>query len=89
MAKLSVARAAAMWEAAKRDEAKVKADLDLAGDVLKQYFRRTGRSDYKGRISFAVLSRLQLDNDAVKRELGDRLPDFQRRITYEQLSLLK
>jgi hypothetical protein len=66
--------------------------LDAAGDVLKEHFRDSDDREYRsrhGRIGFAVTARLQLDTDKVRAELGDRLPDFQRRVTVETLSLLE
>jgi hypothetical protein len=36
-----------------------------------------------------VTARLQLDTEKVRAELGDRLSDFQRRVTVEILSLLE
>jgi hypothetical protein len=89
MAKLSVAEAAKIWIAEKRELNKRKARLDAAADVLKEHFRKTGRSNYKGQIGYAALSRVQLDTAKVKAELGPRLPDFQRSVFYEVLSLIE
>jgi hypothetical protein len=86
---VNVTEAARVWIEAKREMDRLKPQLEAAAEVLKEHFRKTGRATYRDRIGFATLSRLQLDTDKVKAELGARLPDFQRRITYDQLSLLK
>lgn len=86
---MSVAAAAQQWEAAKRAIDAEKARLDAAAEILKAHFRKTGRNEYKGRIAYSHGTRIQLDNAAVKAELGDRLPEFQRPVPYESLSLLK
>lgn len=89
MAKPTVAEAARSWEEAKREMERLKPQLERAAEVLKTHFRKTGRTDYRGKIGYAVTTRLQLDSVAVKTALGDRLGDFQRRVEIEQLSLLK
>jgi hypothetical protein len=89
---VNVSQAAAIWIEEKQEIERRKGRLESAAEVLKAHFRKTGKSKLKisaGVIGFAEASRLQLDTAAVKAELGDRLPDFQTRITYEQLSLLK
>ena len=86
---MSVAEAARTYEETKREMDRLKGQLESSSEVLKEYFRKNGKRDYKGRIGYAVLSRSQLDTAKVKAELGDRLEDFLRRISYEQLSLLK
>ena len=89
MSKLTIAEAARIWEEGKRELERIRPGMDVAADVLKTHFRKTGRKNYQGRIGFAVTTRVQLDNAAVKLELADRLDKFQRRIEIEQLSLLK
>ena len=87
---MTVAQAAKVWAEEKQEIEARKARMDAAADVLKDWFREHPKQrDYRGLIGFAVSSRLQLDTAKVKTELGDRLPDFQKRVTYEQLSLLK
>jgi hypothetical protein len=86
---MTVAEAAKLWEESKREAERIKPELERAAEVLKQHFRKTGRTGYRGKIGYAKTTRLQLDNAAVKAELGDRLGDFQRRVEIEQLSLLK
>lgn len=88
MAKLSVSRAADQWEQAKRKMLALQVELEEASGVLKDYFHRTERRDYKGRIGFSIQVQQRLDTSKVKAELGKRLPDFQRPVTYETLSLL-
>jgi hypothetical protein len=88
-ARMTVADAAEVWEGAKREAERLKPELERAAEVLKQHFRKTGRTDYRGKIGYAKTTRLQLDNATVKAELGDRLGEFQRRVEIEQLSLLK
>jgi hypothetical protein len=86
---MTVAEAADRWEEATRAVKALEAERAAAGEVLKAYFRKNGKRDYKGRIGFAVLSQTRLDTAKVKGELGDRLPEFQKTSTYEQLSLLR
>jgi hypothetical protein len=89
MAKLTVAKAADQWEAAKRKMQALQVELDAAAGVLKDYFRASNRRDYKGRIGYSLAVQHRLDTEKVKAELGKRLPDFQRPVTIESLSLLK
>lgn len=86
---VTVTEAAQVWEQAKRDERDAKTRLEAAGEVLKEYFRaRPNKRDWKGRIGFGVKSRRQLDTKAVRAELGDRAADFEKVVTWEELSLL-
>jgi hypothetical protein len=86
---MTVAEAAKTWEEGKLELERIRPAMDVAADVLKTHFRKTGRKQYQGRIGFAVTTRMQLDTAAVKRELADRLEKFQKRVEIEQLSLLK
>lgn len=86
---MGVEEAARVWAECKREEVLLRARMQAAAEVLLAWFRRTGKATYRGRIGYAVASRMQLDTAKVKAELGDRLPEFQRLVTYEQLSLLK
>lgn len=86
---MTVTEAAKVWLEEKPEIDRRTARMKAAAEVLKTYFEKTGKQDYRGKIGYAVLSRRQLDTDKVKAELGERLSDFQKRITYSQLSLLK
>jgi len=86
---MTVAEAAKVWEDGKRQLEKLKPQMDQAADVLKAHFRKSGKTDYRGRIGFAITTRLQLDTAKVKAKLGKKLGEFQRRVEIEQLSLLK
>ena len=87
---MTVPQAAKAWEEAKREIARLQPKLDTAAEVLKDHFRKPpDKRDYRGRIGYSVASRAQLDAARVKEELGDRLPEFQKTVTYETLSLLK
>lgn len=88
MPKITVAQAADRWEKAKRKLVELQTELDTTSDVLKEHFRKTGRHEYKGRISYSVQVQHRLDTAKVKAELGKRLPDFQKPVTIESLSLL-
>lgn len=87
--RMSVAEAARVFEDSKRAEQELKARLEVAGERLKEWFRESGKQDYRGRIGYSKASRTQLDTAAVKAELGERLPQFQKVVTYESLSVLK
>jgi len=86
---MNVTEAAKVWEDAKREIDRLKPSLEQAAGVLKEYFRANKKRDFRGRIGYAVSTRIQLDTTKVKAELGDRLADFQKRVDIEQLSLLK
>jgi hypothetical protein len=86
---MNVTEAAKVWENSKREIDRLKPQLDQAAEVLKEYFRANKKRDFRGRIGYAVSTRVQLDSAKVKAELGDRLSDFQKRVDIEQLSLLK
>lgn len=85
---MTVAKAADVYEETKREIDRLKPQLDAAAEVLKEYFRKSGKQTYRKRIAYAVLSRRQLDSRKVKAELADRLEEFEKRVTYETLSLL-
>jgi hypothetical protein len=86
---MNVTEAAKVWEDAKREIDRLKPELEQAAEILKAHFRGNKKRDFRGRIGYAVSTRLSLDTAKVKAELGDRLPDFQKRVDIEQLSLLK
>jgi hypothetical protein len=88
MAKLTLAQAAAQWIKAKRAERKIAAELKAAAEVLKDHFRSSGKHTYNDQISYAVTTRTTLDTDKVKAHLGARLPQYQRTVEVETLSLL-
>lgn len=81
-------KAAQIWEEEKREVEARTARLNAAADILKGWFRRTGKQTFRGRISYSMGSRLMLNTPKVKTELGDRLPDFQRRVSFETLTLV-
>lgn len=79
---LTVAEAADQWEAADRDAERAAALKKEAGPVLLKHFEKTGRLSYKDRIAVRQgADRTVLDQDAVKAFLGERLPEFQTRVT--------
>jgi|1186.fasta_scaffold08126_5 hypothetical protein len=79
---LTVAEAADQWEAADRDAERAAALKKEAGPVLLAHFEKTGRLSYKDRIALRQgADRTVLDTDAVKSFLGERLPEFQTRVT--------
>lgn len=89
MARMTLTEASRIFEEETLEIRARQARKDAAADVLKAWFRRTGKQTYRGRIGYAKLARRQLDTVAVKAELGDRLPEFEKVVDYEQLSLLK
>jgi hypothetical protein len=86
--KLTVSKAAENWIKAKELEAEAKALLEPAAEVLKAHLRKTGKP-FRNQIALSMGARTQLDQAAVKAELGDRLSKFQKRVTYEFLVLLE
>jgi hypothetical protein len=88
LTRMSVAEAADVWETTKRKVTKLQPELAAAAEVLKEHFRKTGKSDYKGRIGYSKGQRKQLDTDHVKLALFDQLDDFLKVVTYETLTLL-
>ena len=91
MAGMTLAKAARIWADTKRQLDELRPQLDAAAEVLKEHFRDCDEREYRsshGRIGYALTSRLQLDSAKVRAELGERLPEFQRRVPVETLSLL-
>jgi hypothetical protein len=79
---LTVAEAAEQWEAADRAAERAAALKKEAGPVLLAHFEKTGRVSYKDMIALRQgADRTVLDQDAVKAFLGERLPEFQTRVT--------
>jgi hypothetical protein len=79
---LTLAEAAEQWEAADRDAELAAARKKEAAPVLLAHFEKTGRLSYKDRIALRQgADRTVLDTDAVKEFLGERLPEFQTRVT--------
>lgn len=87
--KLSLAEAADQWEAAKREIGRQKPLLEEAAEVLEAHFEKTGRTTYKDRIALTTGARTVLDQPGVRAFLGSRLGEFQKRITFKSLTLLK
>ena len=85
---LTPTAAADQWKEAKRELDQVQGRLKAAEGILKEHFQKTGKQKFRG-IGYSQSSRLMLDNAKVKAELGDRLPDFQKRVPIESLSLLE
>jgi hypothetical protein len=86
---VTVAEAAKAYAKAKKDAKKAELVLEAAGEVLKAYHAKTGRSDYKGLIGFAQMHREVLDQKKVKAHLGSDLPKFMKPSDYVQLSVLR
>jgi hypothetical protein len=79
---LTVAEAADQFVDADLAMEAQKARKQEAAAVLKAYFERTGRTKYKHLVELRQGSdRTVLDQDAVKEFLGERLPEFQTRVT--------
>jgi hypothetical protein len=87
---MKVAEAADVWANATRELKRLESERETAAGVLKEWFKAHPKQRaFRGLIGFSIGSRTNLDTAKVKAELGDRLPDFQKVITFEQLSLLK
>jgi hypothetical protein len=79
---LTLAEAAEQWEAADREIERLTALRKEAAPVLLKHFEKTGRISYKNRIALRQgADRTVLDQDAVKAFLGERVPEFQTRVT--------
>ena len=86
---MTVAEAATEFEKHKRAIAEHEAQLEPARQRLLEYFNKSDKRDYRGRIGYSREVQRRLDTTKVKAELGDRLADFQRSVPVEKLSLLK
>lgn len=75
--KLTLAQAAEQWTAAKAEQARQKALMDEAAEVLLDYFDRTGRASYKQIGWTRTGGSLVLDQAKVRAFLGARLREFQ------------
>lgn len=90
MGKMSISRAAEVYEDRNRKIKVLEAEKDEAAKALKEWFRaHSDRRDYKGLIGYSTGVRHQLDTAAVKAFLGQRLSKFERVVPFEQLSLLR
>jgi predicted membrane metal-binding protein len=85
--KLTLAQHAAQFLKAKRLERQAKALRDESDPALKAYFKRTGKTAYKG-IGYSKSTNQILDQRKVKEFLGPRLERFMKPSTREQLSVL-
>jgi hypothetical protein len=78
--RLTIAEAAAQWEAAKVEVERQRALIDEAAPVLLAHFERTGRMTYRDRIALVISGgALVLDQPKVREFLGARLHEFQKR----------
>jgi hypothetical protein len=75
------------WIAAKGEEKRIKAELETAGDVLKEWFRKSGKQR-RGKIAYAYSVSDRLDTKAVRAHLGDDIEKFLVPTPSERLSLL-
>lgn len=79
---LTIAEAADQWEQADREIERLSGLRKEAAPVLLKHFEKTGRLSYKDQIALRQgADRTVLDQDAVKEYLGERLPEFQTRVT--------
>ena len=72
----------------KRKAKPVSAELEQLGEELKAFFRANPSVLSIGPVGFSVSHRKQLDTNAVRAELGERVSQFERDTTVESLSLL-
>lgn len=79
---LTTAEAAEQFVAADLEAERQAALKKEAAAVLKAYFAKTGRTKYKQLVELRQgADRTVLDQDKIKEFLGERLPDFQTRVT--------
>lgn len=86
---MTVAEAARVFEENKRLEASARAKKEAAQDVLKAWFERTGKQDYRGIIGYAKSSYRAVDVARLRAEhpeLAEELTEVRVRTT---LSLLR
>jgi hypothetical protein len=82
--KMTVAQAAKVWlELHPRQR-----QLKTATEVLKEHFRRTGRTRYRNLIGYSVSTYRGLDTDLVRKELGSKVAGCEVERTRETLSAL-
>lgn len=86
---MTVGEAAKQWIKAKRAIRAAEPELKQAEKVLKEHFRKTGKSDYKGLIGYAKSVVPRLDTVAVRAFLGKKVAEFEVPSPRESLSLLK
>ncbi len=65
-----------------------QAELRTATEILKDHFRRTGRTRYRNLIGYAVTKYRALDTNLARQELGDRVARCEVDRTRETLSAL-
>lgn len=84
----TVAEAAETWLAARAELKTVEKRLDGAKTVLLDYFRRTGRTHWRGRIAYHTTTYHQLDTTIARRLLGDKAAEADVERTRETLTPL-
>lgn len=87
---MNVTEAAQRWEAAKREEKRIKTELETTSDVLKEWFRKSGKQK-RGNVGYAYEMRHRLDTKAARAfilEQGAKIDDFEVESPRETLSLL-
>lgn len=85
---MTVAEAAAQWEDAKRIIQQAEPKLNAAAKVLKEFFRKSGKADYKNRIGYAKTMPRRLDATRLRAELPDVAEAYTVPSERETLSLL-
>ena len=86
---MTVAEAAKQFVETDRQLKALEPQREAAREVLLAHFRKTGRSRYKDLIQYARSTRTVLDQAAVKRFLGKRLPRFQKSVLVESVSVVR
>lgn len=86
---MKVAEAARAWIKVKRQLEAIEPEFKKAGEVLKEYFRESGRNNYRGQIGYALTTYKRVDVAALRAELGEEIKKFEVRSERETLSLLK
>jgi hypothetical protein len=85
---MTLVEAATIWEENKRLIEQAEPKLKSAAKILKEHFRRTGKSR-RGNIGYALTTYKALDVKAVRAHLGDDVAKFEERRERETLSLLR
>lgn len=85
---MSTAEAADVYCRLKPQLDALRAELEPAERTLKEYFQRTGKTSYRGRLAYKVTSFAAVSAALVRAKLGPAVAEVEEQRTREQLILL-
>lgn len=88
MKKMTVAQAAKVFREKKPELKKLKAEVDQAEDVLKEYFRKNEKRTYRNLVSYSSYFQSRFDFPRLKAFLGEREAEFKKDIPIEIVSII-